>query len=227
MTVEALPTLYIFLDEGGNFDFSSSVSRFFTLTCVSLYRPFRLHTALDTYKYDLIEHRIQPRIAMEHFHCANDNRHVRAKVFGMLAQEVPPNSVDAVIVEKRKTGPSLQVPEKFYPKMLGYLLRFAIEKAQRGLGEVVVITDSLPVASKRNAIEKAIKITLADMLPDRTPYRIMHHASRAHYGLQIADYFNWAVFRRWEHQDPAAFQSVAPQIRSAFEIFRNGKRDYY
>ncbi len=157
MNAEALPTLYIFLDEGGNFDFSRSGTRFFTLTCVSLYRPFRLHTALDTYKYNLIEHRIKPRIEMEYFHCANDNRHVRSKVFEMLGQEVPPESVDAVIVEKCKTGPALQAPEKFYPKMLGYLLRFAIEKAAHGLGEVVVITDSLPVAGKRKAIEKAIK----------------------------------------------------------------------
>lgn len=227
MNAEALPTLYIFLDEGGNFDFSRSGTRFFTLTCVSLYRPFRLHTALDTYKYNLIEHRIKPRIEMEYFHCANDNRHVRSKVFEMLGQEVPPESVDAVIVEKCKTGPALQAPEKFYPKMLGYLLRFAIEKAAHGLGEVVVITDSLPVAGKRKAIEKAIKTTLAEMLPDRTPYRVMHHASSAHYGLQIADYFNWAIFRKWEHEDPDAFQSIAPQMRSEFEIFRHGARRYY
>ncbi|WP_116598177.1 DUF3800 domain-containing protein [Primorskyibacter marinus] len=223
----ALPTLYIFLDEGGNFDFSKRGSKYFTLTCVSLYRPFKLHTDLDTYKYNLIEHRIAPRIAMEYFHCADDNRYVRGKVFSMLATSVPHQVVDSVIVEKSKTGPALQPPERFYPKMLGYLLRYAVERAAHGVGEVVVITDSLPVAKKRKAIEKAVKTVLANMLPASVPYRVMHHSSRAHYGLQIADYFNWSIFRKWEHGDANSYTEVASQIRSEFDIFRSGVRHYY
>ncbi|MFU1478979.1 DUF3800 domain-containing protein [Roseovarius sp. C7] len=221
------PTLYIFLDEGGNFDFSPGGSRNFTLTCVSLYRPFTLHTALDTFKYDLMEHRVSPRIAMEYFHCAKDNRHIRTRVLDMLAAAVPPRSVDAVIVTKNKTGPALQAAEKFYPRMLGYLLRYAVTNAPGGVGEVIVITDSIPINRKRKAIEKAVKITLANMLPEGTPYRIMHHASRSHYGLQIADYFNWVIYRKWERDDDSAYAMVASQIRSEFEIFRTGTRLYY
>lgn len=223
----AMPTLYIFLDEGGNFDFSTTGSQYFTLTCVSLYRPFKLHTGLDTYKYNLIEHRLVPRIEMEYFHCADDNKHVRGKVFSMLADSIPQDSVDSVVVEKRKTGPALQPPEKFYPKMLGYLLRYAVEKASHGIGEVVVITDNLPVAKKRKAIEKAVKTVLASMLPEATPYRVMHHSSRAHYGLQIADYFNWAIYRKWEHGDASSHQKIKLQIRSEFDIFKTGTRYYY
>lgn len=221
------PTLYIFLDEGGNFDFSKTGTKYFTLTCVSLYRPFTLHTDLDTYKYDLIEHRIVPRIEMEFVHCADDNKHVRGRVFSMLAKAVPADSVDSVIVEKSKTGPALQPVEHFYPRMLGYLLPFAISKASRGVGEVVVITDKIPVSKKRKAIEKAVKTTLKAKLPAGIPYRIMHHSSRAHYGLQIADYFNWAIQRKWEHDDQSTYSLVAPIIRSEFDIFRTGKRHYY
>ncbi|WP_438990693.1 DUF3800 domain-containing protein [Lentibacter sp.] len=222
-----LPTLYIFLDEGGNFDFSPTGSKYFTLTCVSLYRPFTLHTVLDTYKYDLIEHRLDPRIEMEYFHCADDNKFVRGKVFSMLASSVPHDSVDSVVIEKRKTGPALQPPEKFYPKMLSYLLKYAVEKAPHGVGEVVVITDRIPVAKKRNAIEKAVKILLVSMLPAGTPYRVMHHSSRAHYGLQIADYFNWAIYRKWEQGDDRSHKTIAHQIRSEFDIFMKGSRHYY
>lgn len=227
LNLATLPPLYIFPDEGGNFDFSPTGSQYFTLTCVSLYRPFTLHTDLDTYKYDLIEHRIVPRVEMEFFHCADDNRYVRDKVFSMLNASVPRDSVDSVVVEKRKTGPALQPPEKFYPKMLGYLLRYAVDRAPHGVGEVVVITDSLPVAKKRKAIEKAVKTVLASMLPKGTPYRVMHHSSRAHYGLQIADYFNWAIYRKWEHGDPSSHNKIARQIRSEFPIFKNGSRFYY
>ena len=145
----------------------------------------------------------------------------------MLTQSIPNQSVDAIIVEKRKTGPALQTPEKFYPKMLGYLLRYAVEKALRGVGEVIVITDSIPVAKKRSAIEKAVKMTLASMLPAGTPYRIMHHASRSHYGLQVADYYNWAVYRKWEHGDDTALSKVRSQVRSQFDVFKSGTRYYY
>lgn len=226
VTATVPATLYIFLDEGGNFDFSPTGTTYFSLTCVSMYRPFVLHTGLDTYKYDLIEHRIQPRIELEYFHCADDNRFVRDRVFSMLAETVPPNSVDSVIVEKRKTGPALQPPERFYPKMLGYLLRYAVQNASQGVGEVVVITDSLPVKSKRKAVEKGVKTVLSDLLPYDTPYRVMHHSSRAHYGLQVADYFNWAVYRKWEHGDSTHHTKIATQLRSEFNIFRNGTRFY-
>ena len=111
--------------------------------------------------------------------------------------------------------------------MLGYLLRYAVEKASHGIGEVVVITDNLPVAKKRKAIEKAVKTVLASMLPEATPYRVMHHSSRAHYGLQIADYFNWAIYRKWEHDDASSHQKIKLQIRSEFDIFKTGTRYYY
>lgn len=220
-------TLYIFLDEGGNFDFSPKGTKYFTLTCASLLRPFKLHTSLDTYKYDLIEHRIKPRIDLEYFHCTDDNPHIRKKVFNLLSTEVPFQSVDSVIVEKRKTGPALRPPEKFYPRMLGYLLRYVIEQTSSPIGEVVVITDSIPVKKKKKAIEKGIKTTLPQMLPEGTPYRLMHHTSAAHYGLQIADYFNWCIFRKWEHSDDSWSQMVADQLRTEFDIFKRGRRHYY
>ena len=221
------PSLYIFLDEGGNFDFSEKGTKFFTLSAVSLYRPFSLYQLLDSYKYDLIEHRILPRIDIEYFHCADDNRYVREKVFEILGENLPKNCVDAVVVEKRKTHPSLQVPEKFYPKILGYLLQYALKIPLSCAGEVIIITDTLPLSKKRAAVEKGIKSELARILPKGTPYRLMHHASRAHYGLQIADYFNWAIFRKWEKGDAKAHSQVAMQIRREFDIFKPGSVYFY
>jgi Protein of unknown function (DUF3800) len=223
----ALPTLFIFLDEGGNFDFSPKGSRFFTLTCVSFFRPFMLYPILDSYKYDLIEHRISPPIEIEYFHCADDNKFIRNKVFEILDSNFLSNSVDCVVVEKSKMGPALQPPEHFYPRMIGYLLKYAVEQQIGKFGEVIVITDNLPVARKREAIEKGLKIALAKMLPREVPYRIMHHASKAHYGLQIADYFNWAILRKWEHRDEKIYATIKSKIRSEFDIFRSGTRHYY
>lgn len=227
-TIRSVPeTQYIFLDEGGNLDFSNSGSKYFTITAVSMRRPFLLHTELDTYKYNLIEHSIKPRIELEFFHCAEDNRHIRKEVFSKLSDGLPKHCVDTVIVEKRKTGPALRSDEQFYPRMLGYLLRFIVERVPENTSEIVVLTDSIPVQKKRRAIEKAIKSTLAEMLPQALPYTLMHHSSKSHYGLQIADYLNWCVLRKWEKGDIEMYSFVEHLVRSEFDIFKSGTTRYY
>ena len=47
--------LYIFLDEGGDFNFSSTGTRYFTISSVTEVRPFNVSRALDSLKYDLME----------------------------------------------------------------------------------------------------------------------------------------------------------------------------
>jgi len=52
MLVDAI---YIFLDEGGNFDFSDKGTKFFTLTSVLKRRPFNMYGQLTELRFDLIE----------------------------------------------------------------------------------------------------------------------------------------------------------------------------
>src|SRR5688572_21029424 len=44
------PTAYVFIDEGGNFDFSPNGSRFFFLHGVTMLRPFMLDSAMAEYR---------------------------------------------------------------------------------------------------------------------------------------------------------------------------------
>jgi hypothetical protein len=219
-----MEVLYIFLDEGGNFDFSPKGSQYFTFTSVVRKRPFLLNTVLDNYKYDLIEFGIN----QEYFHCAEDNKRIRAKVFERIEQHQDTLIIDNLIIDKRKTGLALREPKRFYPEMLGYLLRYVLEKEQKkNLDEVIIITDSIPVKSKKQAMEKAVKQTLSRMLPAQVKYRVIHQSSKAHFGLQIADYCNWAILRKYERGDAEFYSRVEPMIRSEFDIFRNGRTTHY
>ena len=83
-------SVYIFLDESGNLDFSGRGTRYFVLTSVSMVRPFPMYEALDAYKYDCLEY----GLATEYFHCANDNRHVRARVFEIISCHLKRIAVD-------------------------------------------------------------------------------------------------------------------------------------
>lgn len=209
---------YIFLDEAGNFDFSTLGTRFFVLTSVSTHRPFVAHSPLDEYKHDCLEFGLDT----EYFHCADDNTHVRARVFALIAGHLQRMRIDSLIVNKPEVAPVLREDKRFYPEMLGHLLKVVLPKEiAAGADEVIVITDTVPVQKKRQAIEKAIQQALAKMLPAGMKYRILHHASRSHYGLQVADYCCWAVFRKWQREETEYYDRIKPAIRNEFDVFRS------
>ena len=216
--------VYIFLDESGDLGFTNSGSRFFVLTSVVMQRPFLLYKALDDLRYTCLEEGAE----FEYFHCANNTRQVRNRLFDILETTMTGSIVDSLIVEKHKTGPALQEERRLYPEMLGYLLKYVINRSLvREASEVILITDTPPLRKRRQAIEKSIKTTLAKMLPRGARYRIIHHPSHSHYGLQVADYCSWAIFKKHETGDTSAYDKIRSAIWSEFDIFRSGTRYYY
>jgi hypothetical protein len=216
--------LYVFLDEGGNFDFTAGGTPYFLFTSIAKERPFAAYQDMTELKYDLIE----TGANIEYFHAAEDAQATRNRVFDIIERRLKGVRIDSLIIEKRKTGPALQHPEKFYPKMLGYLLRHVLERHHLDrYQEVLVFTDRIPVAKKRNAVEKAVRMTLADMLPKTARYRLLHHDSKSNFDLQIADYCNWAIYRKWDRGDDRSYSRIRSAIYSEFDIFRTGKQSYY
>lgn len=220
--------LYIFLDEGGNFDFSQKGTKYFTLTSVSSHRNWdKLYTNLSNEKYKLIEWGLNT----EYFHCAEDNKYVRSKVFNILAEEFENNNIkiDSIIIEKQKTSLILQIEKEFYSKMLGFLLKYIFKNSNiQSYNEIIIITDRIPINKKRQVVEKTVKKALTGELEELCKkYRLYHHNSSSHFALQMADYCNWAIYRKWERQDDLSYKIIEPFIRSEFEIFKTGKIYYY
>jgi len=216
---------YLFLDEGGDLGFSTNGSRYFTLTCLATFNPMAAHLALHRYRYECLAS--ERGLELEYFHCADDNRHIRRKVFEFIAAEQDSFRYDALVVEKRKAHPKVQAEERFYPEMLGHLLRHVITGTSKDASHYVVVTDQLPLKSKKRAIEKGIRTRLPNFLPADVTYRLFHHSSRAHTGLQIADYVNWALFRKWERGETEFFDLIKPRLMSEFDIFRSGTIYHY
>lgn len=216
---------YLFLDEGGNLDFSPRGSRYYTMTAVSKRRPFVIGPRLDSLKFDILEHGID----LEYFHCTTDKQTVRNRVFEALTQTKAHCRVDCLVIEKAKTEPALQQPDEFYPRMMGYLVRHALRHCwDSSVSEVIVITDNLPNTSKgKSPVMKAIKTTLRHELPPaHQNFRVLHFASKSLYGLQVADYYNWAVFRKWESGDTRSYDLIDGNLSSELDIFRGGTRYY-
>ena len=110
---------------------------------------------------------------------------------------------------------------RFYPEMLGYLLKVVLPRELDAVtSEVIVVTDAIPVNKKRRVVEKAVRTTLARMLPPGMNYRVLHHQSRSHYGLQVADYCCWAVFRKWQRRESVWYDRIKPAMCNEFVILR-------
>lgn len=216
--------LYIFLDEAGNFDFSPGGTKYFILSAISKERPFRAYQELTELKYNLVEN----GKGIEYFHASEDAQAVRDEVFSIIQRNLAGVRVDSLVVEKRKVGPALRPPEHFYPKMLGYLLRYILNGHDLPqYKEVIVFTDRIPVHKKRKAVEKVAKMVLAYMLPQGVCYRVLHHDSKSNMDLQIADYCNWAIYRKWDTQDERSYQLIRSVIVSEFDFCRTGTVLYY
>ncbi len=216
---------YVFLDEGGDFGFKEKGSKYFTLTAVVKDRPFSIHNALSELKYDLYE---QNR-GQEYFRCTEDEQEIRNMVFERIVKGLPSLRIHSLIIEKRKTFPALYPQEKFYPMMLGYLIKWIAVNASLGLPwrELIVITDTIPDKGKSKIIEKTVKQTLARVLPPDKRYQIHHHASKSCFGLQIADYCNWAIGRKWTYGDLRSYNLIERSIKSEYDIFQTGETLYY
>lgn len=217
-------SLYIFLDEAGDFAFSERGTRYFIVGSITAERPFPVYPALTELKYDLAEHGTD----LEYFHASENAQAVRDQVFAIVQKHLDGIQIDTTIVEKRKTGTALQVPEKFYPRMLGYHLEFILRQYRlTDYDSVIVYTDQIPVQRNREAIKKAVKQTLAKSLPAGVAFQVLHHDSKSNFQLQVADYCTWAVYRKWAKQDQRSYRLIAAAVRSEFDIFRTGIQMYY
>lgn len=215
---------YIFIDESGDFNFSPRGTKYFTLSSITTERPFKFVSELDTLKHNLIERGHD----IEYFHASEESQPVRNHVFSVIQNHLSEMRIDSLIVEKSKVGPALRQELRFYPEMLGYLLRYLISTPTfSGIKEIVFLTDLIPLNRKRKAVEKAIKMTLSRMLPKFRRHRIMHHASKSSYGLQIVDYCNWAIYRKWRDGDKRSYDLIKKGIRTEFDIFAEDTRRYY
>ncbi len=216
--------LYLFIDEAGDLNFSRTGTKYFTFTAVTRTRPFEWENQVASLKYDLIEFGLD----IEYFHASEDRQSIRDRFFSIIRDPSTEIRLDALIIEKNKIGPALREVERFYPKMVGYLLKYVLE--QRNISNysgIVIITDSIPVKKKREAIEKAIKTTVSKLLPHDMKYNVLHHSSKSCTGLQIVDYCNWAIFRKWERLDERSYNLIQSYIKSEFDIFDSGERYYY
>jgi len=227
-----MKSLFIFIDESGNFDFSPKGTKYFVLSAVSTLNPLGKEK-LEEIKYDLMKNGTD----LEYFHAAEDKQSVRDLVYGFM-EKMEDIEIDSVIVQKNKTNPALYISEKkkkakkgekLYTIALQALLQYIFCRYNHSIevDQVVIILSSIFDANKRELIKKTIKIYLKQIFSN--PFYLYFHENRSDKNTQIADYCCWAIYRKWTDGEIRPYNAVKEgnKIKSEFDIFKAGQTIYY
>ncbi len=227
-----MKSLFIFIDESGNFDFSPKGTKYFVLSAVSTLNPLGKEI-LEEIKYDLMENGND----LEYFHAAEDKQSVRDLVYSFI-ENMKDIEIDSVIAQKNKTNPSLYISEKkkktkkggkLYTIALRTLLRYIFCRYDNPVkvGQLVIVLSSIFDVNKRELIKKIIKIYLKQTFSN--PFYLYFHESRSDKNTQIADYCCWAIYRKWTDGEIRPYNAVnkGNKIKSEFDIFKTGQTIYY
>lgn len=227
-----MKSLFIFIDESGNFDFSPKGTKYFVLSAVSTLNPLGKEK-LEEIKYDLMKNGTD----LEYFHAAEDKQSARDLVYGFI-EKMEDIEIDSVIVQKNKTNPSLYISEKkkkakkgekLYTIALQALLQYIFRRYNNSvkIDQVVIVLSSIFDANKRELIKKTIKIYLKQIFSN--PFYLYFHENRSDKNTQIADYCCWAIYKKWTDGEIRPYNAVEKgnKIKSEFDIFKAGQTIYY
>jgi hypothetical protein len=149
------------------------------------------------------------------FHASEDRQAVRDRVFQVIAG-ADGLTFHVTVTQKQDVPAEYREEESFYQFVADFALRGALER-HPSAEPVYVVTDQLPVKRKQKSVTKGLKASLAATLGARR-YELEHHASAAHAGLQVADYLNWALYRKWQSADDRSYDLIRHLIASETQV---------
>lgn len=244
MTRMSDQTLYIFIDESGDFNFSSSGSKYFFLTATSTLTPENNRDKLRSLKYELLKSGTD----LEYFHATEDKQATRDKVFDII-KSFDDIEIDCIVAEKRKANRSLyqtitldssgkgtfklkktSVEEVFYQQVCHTLLKYLLTRYSRGkhgpsINKIVVTLDQALTNNKRGFVIKKIKAFVKETF-DVVPY-VYFHSMKADVNCQISDYCSWAIAVKWNRGETRPYDLIKTNIKNEFDIFRKGVTEFY
>lgn len=223
MSFEKSGTLFIFFDESGNFDFSNSGTRFWSLGALCTYNPIEGRDEFLRLGYCLAE----DGRGQECFHATEDKQDVRDRVFGLITAIPKVFDVHFSVAEKRKVPPALRKdPVSFYSYMCRKALRYIVTLDKyRSAQKLVIIFSSIFNKPKHQALLGELKAEFKEILS--VPFHIYFKCNQQDINCQIADYCCWAMYIKWDRNDERSYALIKGKISSEESLFPSNGRDYY
>jgi hypothetical protein len=214
-------SLFVFIDESGNFDFSDKGTSYFVMAGVMATAPIDSASQLNSLKYKMLTEGID----VSDFHASEDKQSIRDRVFPII-NSLQNVRAHVIYGDKHFLAPSLQSPEGIYALFGKAIVKYALKSySADSFSQVVVVFDQALTKKKQSAFMAAVKPELKLI---KKPFRIYFHQMKTDANGQIADYICWAKFVELERNELrpslALGSGLAP---TSFDIFRNGWKKYY
>lgn len=213
-------SLFMFIDESGNFDFSARGTTHFLMAGVVALEPYLTSVLMQRLRYKMLAQGHD----IEYLHASEDRQVVRDEVFSVLSS-IEGLKAHVIYGDKRRAAPSIQSEDRIYYIFAKALIKYLIKvHTPAEYDQVVVVLDKALNRRKQGEFEQAVKPLLKEL---KKPFRLFFHSVRSDYNAQIADYIAWAKFVALERDEQRPWAALNGLAVTDFDIFRKGHTLYY
>lgn len=204
-------TLYIFVDESGNFDFSESGTKHLVMTALFCLTPVHSASILSELKYQLLSE----GVGLANFHASEDRQQVRNLVFQKIASIAGLEAHTFWFTKELKQGNHVARDTVFasFGVALANLLR---SSRLLDCDNAVVVFDKTLLYKEEVAFRAKCKPIFSRV---GKPFNIYFHNVNRDFNGQIADYVAWANFVSLERNEHRPIQSIPSELKGATEIY--------
>lgn len=219
---------YVFADEAGCFTFKrrkpgqrGGPSDYFILTTVTA-PAWSISDDLLHIRRELC---LEGEPERDKLHATSDLQEVRNRVFAVLAKQ--PMRIDATVLKKCKAQPQTRVSDdRFYKIAWYYHFRHVGPQIARQADKMLITAAALGTKRTRAAFKESVNETVQQVLP-RERWEVAFHESCKDPLLWVADYCSWAIQKKWEHADTRAYDLIKSKIKTEYDLFAPGPKEYY
>ncbi|MDP4586447.1 MAG: DUF3800 domain-containing protein [Microbacteriaceae bacterium] len=188
-------SLFVFIDESGNFDFSERGTRHFVLSAHITLTPLECGHRLNALTYEFLAKGLIDQIP---FHASENSLGTRRRVVENMCPAKHSCRVATFYARKNRLDRDFCNSEELLAQ---FGLRLAERLgAERNLDKenLVLLFDTALTAKRKQAMLRRLKSALRSRhISPRVLFRPVKHDVNG----QIADFYAWAVFRRLESLD--------------------------
>lgn len=217
-----MSSLFIFLDESGNLDFSAGGTRHFVLSAVTAFDPLQSSSALQSLKYRFL----MDGVDIKNFHASEDRQAIRNDVFAEL-QTLHNLRVNYIFADKSLAHPSLHDSAKFYSLLGTVLMKYMVNGYRDSTyDKIIIVFDKTLRGKDQHYLLQSLKSSLKEL---GKPFEVYFHQTMYDFNSQIADYAAWAAYVSLEKGEmrPLTALGAGGIPVQGFNIFNQGTHHYY
>jgi len=209
---EKLNTLFIYIDESGNFDFTTKGTRHLVFGVFTTNQPLENSAQLAKLKYELLTKGID----IANFHASEDLQVVRDRVFEIINSNSSCRAIsmwlDKQDLDSREFG-AIGVYKILGNHISKYIGDLALAS---GTQKLVIIFDKALTRKDQNAVFSALKPNFSVL---GLPYHLYFHHVTKDFNGQIADYLAWARFISLERGEVRPLSTLPDNLSGEIRIF--------